>query len=37
VTITVKRNKLGPVLGRIDADLLVKVERALAMFLGIVK
>jgi mRNA interferase MazF len=35
--ITVKRDKIGPVLGRIDADLLVKVERTLAMFLGIVK
>ncbi len=35
--ITVKRDKIGPVLGRIDADLLVKVERALAVFLGIVK
>ena len=35
--ITVKRDKLGPVLGRIDADLLVRVERALAVFLGIVK
>jgi mRNA interferase MazF len=35
--ITVKREKIGPVLGRIDADLLVRVERALAMFLGIVK
>jgi mRNA interferase MazF len=35
--ITVKRDKIGPVLGRIDADLLVRVERALAMFLGIVK
>jgi mRNA interferase MazF len=35
--ITVKRDKLGPVLGQIDADLLVRVERALAVFLGIVK
>ena len=35
--ITVKRDKLGPVLGGIDADLLVRVERALAVFLGIVK
>jgi mRNA interferase MazF len=35
--ITVQREKIGPVLGQIEADLLVKVERALAMFLGIVK
>ena len=35
--ITVKRDKLGPALGRIDADLMVKVERSLAVFLGIVK
>ncbi len=35
--ITVKRDKIGPVLGHIDADLMMKVERSLAVFLGIVK
>lgn len=34
---TVKRDKVGPVFGRIDADALVEVERCLAMFLGIAK
>ena len=34
---TVKRNKVGPTFGRIDADTLVEVERCLAVFLGIVK
>jgi mRNA interferase MazF len=32
---TVKRDKLGPAFGRIDADALVEVERCLAVFLGI--
>ena len=32
---TVKRNKVGPAFGRIDADALVEVERCLAVFLGI--
>lgn len=36
-TITVKRDKVGPVFGRIDADALVAVERCLAVFLGIAK
>jgi mRNA interferase MazF len=36
-TITVKRDRIGPVLGRIDADLMVKIERCLAVFLGIVR
>ena len=35
--ITVKRDKIGPVLGRIDADVMVQVERCLAVFLGIAK
>lgn len=35
--ITVKRDKLGPVIGCIDADTLVEVERSLAVFLGIAK
>ena len=34
---TVKRDKVGPAFGRIDADLLVEVERFLAVFLGIAK
>jgi len=34
---TVKRDKVGPVLGRIDLDKLVEIERALAVFLGIAK
>ncbi len=34
---TVKRDKVGPTLGRIDADALVEIERCLAVFLGIAK
>ena len=34
---TVKRDKLWPAFGRLDADALVEVERCLAVFLGIVK
>lgn len=34
---TVKRDKVGPAFGRIDANALVEVERCLAVFLGIVK
>ncbi|MBI3154243.1 MAG: type II toxin-antitoxin system PemK/MazF family toxin [Burkholderiales bacterium] len=34
---TVKRDKLGPAFGRIEADTLVQVERCLAVFLGIAK
>jgi len=34
---TVKREKVGPVFGRIRADKLVEIERALAVFLGIAK
>jgi len=34
---TVKRDKVGPTLGRIDADSMVEVERCLAVFLGIAK
>jgi len=33
--VTVKRNKVGPVFGRIDAEVLIEVERRLAVFLGI--
>jgi len=35
--LTVKRDKLGPTFGHIDADTLVEVERCLAVFLGIAK
>ncbi|PWC10282.1 type II toxin-antitoxin system PemK/MazF family toxin [Brenneria corticis] len=35
--ITVRREKVGPVFGSIDADSLVEVERSLALFLGIAK
>ena len=34
---TVKRDKLGPAFGQIDANALVEVERCLAVFLGIAK
>ena len=34
---TVKRDKVGPAFGRIDADALVEIERCLAVFLGIAK
>lgn len=34
---TVQRDKVGPVFGRIDEDALVEVERCLAVFLGIAK
>ena len=34
---TVKRDKVGPAFGRIDADSMVEVERCLAVFLGIAK
>jgi mRNA interferase MazF len=34
---TVKRDKVGPAFGRIDADALVEVERCLAVFLGMAK
>jgi mRNA interferase MazF len=36
-TMTVKRDKVGPAFGRIDADALVQVERCMAVFLGIAK
>lgn len=34
---TVKRDKVGPAFGRIDADVLVEIERCLAVFLGVAK
>lgn len=36
-TMTVKRDKVGPAFGRIDADVLVEIERCLAVFLGVAK
>ena len=35
--VTLKRHKLGNVVGRMDADALAEVERCLAVFLGIAK
>lgn len=35
--VTVKRDKLGQAFGRIDVDVMVEVERCLAVFLGIAK
>lgn len=34
---TVKRDKVGPAFGHIDANAIVEVERCLAVFLGIAK
>lgn len=34
---TVRRDKIGPAFGRIDTNVLVEVERCLAVFFGIVK
>ena len=34
---TVKRDKIGQAIGRIDLDVMVEVERSLAVFLGIAK
>ena len=36
-TMTVKRSKVGPTFGQIDANTLVEVERCLAVFLGVAK
>jgi mRNA interferase MazF len=35
--VTVRRDKIGPVFGRIDADTMVEIDRCLAVFLGIAK
>ena len=35
--VTVRRDKVGPTFGRVDADSMVEVERCLAVFLGIAK
>lgn len=34
---TVRREKIGPVVGRIEAAVMLEVERCLAVFLGIAK
>ena len=34
---TVKRDKIGPAFGHIDANVMVEIERCLALFLGIAK
>ena len=34
---TVKRDRVGPAFGRLDANAMVEVERCLAVFLGIAK
>ena len=34
---TVKRDKIGPTIGRLDTRAMVEVERCLAVFLGIAK
>ena len=34
---TVRRDKLGQSIGRLDADVMVEIERCLAVFLGIAK
>jgi mRNA interferase MazF len=34
---TIKRDKVGPAFGRLDANALLEVERCLAVFLGIAK
>lgn len=36
-TMTVKSDKVGQTIGRIDGDALVEVERCLAVFVGIAK
>ena len=33
--VTIKRDKVGPAFGHIDAKLMIEVERCLAVFLGI--
>ncbi|MBK1649805.1 type II toxin-antitoxin system PemK/MazF family toxin [Rhabdochromatium marinum] len=35
--VTVRRDKIGAVFGRIDANAMVEVDRCLAVFLGIAK
>lgn len=35
--VTIRRDKLGPPVGRISADTLLQIERCLAVFLGIAR
>jgi mRNA interferase MazF len=35
--VTIRRDKMGQAIGRIDANVMVEVERCLAVFLGIAK
>ncbi len=35
--LTIRRERIGPTFGRLDADTLLQVERCLAVFLGIAK
>lgn len=37
MSVKLKRDKVGPTVGRIDVDALVEVERCSAVFLGIAK
>ena len=32
---TVRRTKLGPTIGRLDEDVMLQLQRALAVFLGL--
>ncbi|MCL2297339.1 MAG: type II toxin-antitoxin system PemK/MazF family toxin [Proteobacteria bacterium] len=34
---TVKRDKIGPAFGRMDAEIMMEIDRCLAVFLGIAK
>lgn len=34
---TIKREKLGKVIGHLDATLMLQIERRLAVFMGIAK
>lgn len=36
-SLTVKHDRVGPAIGRLEPDTLVAVERCLAVFLGIAK
>ena len=35
--LTVRRDKIGPTIGHIDANIMVEIDRCLAVFLGIAK
>jgi mRNA interferase MazF len=36
-TMTVRREKIGPVLGRVEPERMLEIERCLAIFLGVAK